>query len=131
MNIPTNITNLDIFYDGQCGMCCTFHEWVNEQERAFQVNFIPYQDPQAYDIFPGLKELDPEKEMIVRTDQGELFHGAEAWVLCLFSCEHHQAKARKLGGKMLLPVAIKACNLLAANRKRLSRVFFRRKDNAV
>ncbi len=131
MKIPEEIKYLEIFYDGRCGMCCTFHEWVNAQERAFGLTFIPYQDPALEHCFPNLAELEPDKQMIVRTDTGELFFGAEAWVLCLLSCKHHQGMARRLGGKVLLPVAIRACHLLATNRKKLSRVFFRKKDNAV
>jgi len=69
--------------------------------------------------------------MVVRTDGGEVFRGAEAWVWCLYSCANHQDAARRLGGPALLPVAVRACRVLAANRHSLSKVFFRRKDKAV
>ncbi len=131
MTIPKNISTVEVYYDGQCGMCCTFHEWINEQQRAYEVKFIPYQSERAELLFPGVMALDPASEMIVRTNDGELFRGAQAWVLCLYSCSSYQKVAVKLGGPLLLPVAIKACNVLAANRHKLSKVFFGKKDKIV
>jgi predicted DCC family thiol-disulfide oxidoreductase YuxK len=112
-------------------MCCTFHEWINRQPRAFAIDFIPYQSARAETAFPGIGTLDPARQMIVRTESGEVFRGAEAWVMCLLSCANHQAVARRLASPGLLPIAIRACNLLAANRHTLSKVFFRRKDRQV
>jgi predicted DCC family thiol-disulfide oxidoreductase YuxK len=131
MKAPEQIKSIEVFYDGRCGMCCTFHEWINKQPREFGIDFIPYQSPRAERVFPGIGTLDPAREMIVRTDRGEIFRGAEAWVMCLFSCANHQATARKLAGPYLLPVAIRACRILAANRHSLSKVFFHSKDKAV
>ena len=69
--------------------------------------------------------------MVVRTRDHRIFRGAEAWVWCLYSCANHKAAARRLGGPALLPVAIQACRVLAANRHALSKVFFRSKDRQV
>ena len=131
MNLPKQIKGIEVFYDGRCGMCCSFHEWINRQPRAFAIEFIPYQAAHAEQVFPGLGELDPAREMVVRTGEGEIFRGAEAWVWCLNSCANHQEVARRLGGPGLLPVAIHACRVLAANRQTLSKVFFRSKDRMV
>lgn len=131
MNLPEKVEGIEVFYDGRCGMCCSFHEWINRQPRAFRVDFIPYQAARAEQVFPGLGTLDPAREMVVRTNEGQVFRGAEAWVWCLHSCANHQAVARKLGGPSLLPVAIHACRVLAANRHGLSKIFFRSKDKQV
>lgn len=131
MKLPEQITKIEVFYDGRCGMCCSFHEWINRQPRAYRIDFIPYQSPDAEKVFPGIGTLDPAREMIVRTDDGNIYRGAEAWVLCLYSCTNHQVAAKKLASPGMLSVAIRACRVLAANRHSLSKVFFRRKDNAV
>jgi predicted DCC family thiol-disulfide oxidoreductase YuxK len=131
MKLDEKTNRIEVFYDGRCGMCCSFHEWINRQPRAFGIDFIPYQAERAERVFPGLGTLDPAREMVVRTNAGEVFRGAEAWVWCLYSCANYQDAARKLGGPGLLPVAIRACRVLAANRHSLSKVFFRRKDRAV
>ncbi len=131
MNIPKNIQHIEVYYDGRCGMCCTFHEWVNKQPRAFTVRFVPYQSAQAEEWFPGVNALDPEREMIVRTDDSNLYRAAEGWVLCLLSCANYQGVARRLASPALLPFAEKACHALAARRHKLSKIFFRRKDREV
>lgn len=131
MDIPTNINKIEVYYDGRCGMCCTFHEWLNKQERATEVDFIPYQSERAVEVFPEILNLDPATEMVVRTDEGEIYKGAEAWVLCLHSCKAFQGVAHRMANPMLLPLAKKTCNLLAANRHKLSGVFFKKKNNEV
>ncbi len=131
MKLTEGTRRIEVFYDGRCGMCCTFHEWVSRQPRAFGIAFIPYQAADAERVFPGLGTLDPAREMVVRTNGREIFRGAEAWVWCLYSCANHQSAARRLGGPGLLPFAVRACRVLAANRHSLSKVFFRRKDRAV
>lgn len=131
MNLPLQVTSIQVFYDGRCGMCCTFHEWINKQERAFAVRFIPYQAPEAEREFPGVGTLDPAREMIVRTNEGKVYRAAEGWVMCLYSCARYRDAARKLANPALLPVAKKACALLASNRHTLSKVFFRKKDREV
>ena len=118
MKLPNVIKRIEVYYDGRCGMCCSFHEWINRQPRAYSIEFIPYQAARAEQIFPGVGRLDPAREMIVRTDENEIFRGAEAWVLCLYSCSNHQTAAQRLAGPTLLPIAIHSCRLLAANRHR-------------
>lgn len=125
------VKKIEVFYDGRCGMCCSFHEWIHRQERAFKIDFVPYQAERAEEVFPGIHTLDPAREMIVRTETGEIYRGAEAWVMCLYSCANHRDLAKRLARPAMLAVAIRVCHLLAANRHGLSKVFFRRKDKEV
>ena len=131
MNLPIHVKSIEVYYDGRCGMCCTFHEWIHRQARAFDIRFVPYQSPVAEEVFPGIGTLDPAREMVVRTNEGKIFRGAEAWVWCLYSCAYHRSLARRLAKPMMLAVAVRMCRLLASNRHSLSKVFFRRKDREV
>lgn len=131
MNIPPNIKKIEVYYDGRCAMCSTFQEWVSQQHRAFEVEFVPYQSERAEELFAGVLEMDPDRDMIVRTDQGDIFRGAEGWVLCMLSCQSYETWAKRLASPQLLPVARKTCNLIAANRLSISKVLFRKKDRAL
>ena len=131
MKLPLYLNWIEVYYDGRCGMCCSFHEWLNRQKRAFRVRFIPYQAEEAAERFPEIADLDPAREMVARTSEGQIIRGAEAWVWCLYSCANYRKMARRLASPALLPMAKRACQLLAANRRGLSRVFFRRKDHEV
>lgn len=131
MNIPEKIQHIEVYYDGRCAICCTFHEWVNRQERLFPVRFIAYQSEQAELLFPGVTSMDPEGDMIVRTNEGDVFRAAEGWVLCLLSCQKYQKYARRLASPQLLPLAKKCCHLIASNRLTLSKILFGKKDQAL
>lgn len=131
MKLPENIEKIEIYYDGHCGMCCTFQEWLHEQKRAFEVQFVPYQSESAKELCPKICELEPDREMIVRTKNGEIYRGAEGWVLSLFSCKKYQDVARRLANPVLLPFAEKVCRAIASRRYKLSRIFFSKKDNEV
>lgn len=128
MEIPENINYIEVYYDGECGICRKFAGWLVEQKRAFEVRLMAYQSEQAHEVFPEIDAYDPAKEMIVRTDIGEIYRGAEGWVMCLYSCEEHQAKARKMCSPLLLPMAAKVGQVMAANRYRVSGLFFRKTE---
>jgi len=49
-------------------------------------------------------------------------------VMCLLSCLNYQRMARRLASPQLLPVAKKACGLIAANRLTLSKLLFRKRN---
>lgn len=131
MKLSEEIKNVEVYYDGKCGMCCTFHEWINRQERANGIVFIPYQSEKAQRNFPMLNTLDPARQMIVRTDDNQIYRAAEAWVWCLWSCTNYRDVAKKFSSPKLLPHVQKLCSLLAANRLTLSKLFFRGKSKEV
>ncbi|HEX5791291.1 MAG TPA: DCC1-like thiol-disulfide oxidoreductase family protein [Luteolibacter sp.] len=131
MDLPRTVEYIEVFYDGRCGMCCLFAEWLGREPHVFRVKLIAYQSPEAERVFPGLGALDPAREMVVRTSEGDIHRGAEAWVWCLSSCARHQDFARRLASPLMLPVAKRACRLLAAKRMTLSKALFRKKDREV
>ena len=128
MDLPAHSEGIEVYYDGRCALCCGFAEWLHGQPRAFPVEFVAYQSPRAAERFPGLAALDPARVMVVRTREGGIHRGAEAWVWCLYSSAAHQDLAKRLAGPCLLPVAERVCRLLAANRRRISKLWFRRRD---
>ncbi len=122
---------IEAFLDGECGMCRSFADWIQRQPRAFPVRFLAYQSEAARRAVPDLDQLEPGRLMIARDDRGLVYRGAEAWVLCLHSCANHRPLARRLATPALLPFAKRACTLLAANRRRLSRLLFRRREREI
>jgi len=128
MKIPNNIERVEVYYDGNCGMCCTFKEWVNTQEHVYTIELYAYQSADAQKKFSELHQLDPARQMIVRTNDGSIYKGAEGWVICLSGLTKYQDVAVRLSNKYMLPVAMQVCKMLSANRLCISKVFFRKKD---
>ena len=131
LNSPSHVKFIGGHYDGRCGMCCGFHEWINRQKRAFKIQFIPYQSPLAEKLFPGIGTLDPAREMVVRSDQGAVLRGGETWVWCLYGCAHYRFLFRRISKPPLLGLAVQMCRLLSSNRQSFSKFFFWRQDREV
>jgi len=120
---------MEVFYDGRCGMCCTFIEWLNAQEKngGCEVVCLDYRGDGAREVFPDLAEFHPEKEMVVRVNGVEVYQGGEGWVCCLWSCAKYKEVAERVNGSVLLPMAKKMCHLISRNRFAVSKLFFRKK----
>jgi len=128
MNLPTRITQLTVFYDGRCALCSTFAETISQLKLRFPVYFIPYQHPRAREIFPPLDRFHPEREMISLSREGDLYRGAESWVLCLYATQIHHPLAERLAHPRLLPLAKRAALLVGRHRRFLSQLLLSRKD---
>jgi len=131
MEIPKDIKRVEIFYDGRCGMCCTFAEWLEKQRKVCEVEMVAYQSDRAMELFPEIEDLKPDTEMVLRCDGEQVFRGGEAWVICLHSCLKYQDVAKRLANPTMTGLAQKVGRLIAANRYGISRLFFGKKDKHV
>lgn len=134
VKLKNTVKKVEVFYDGRCGMCCTFMGWLEKQERACDLVSMDYRSEEAQRIFPELLSYHPEKELVVRMigDDGvEIYQGAEAWVCCMWSSMKHRDLAQKMNGCVLLPIAKKICYFISKNRLGVSRLFFRNKSQLV
>lgn len=125
--LDTAVKCIEVFYDGRCGMCYTFIEWLERQERACELLSYDYQSSEAIEAFPDLMDYQPAKEIVVRMD-GEIYQGGEGWVCCLWSCAKYRDVAKKMNSRLLLPMAKKICHFVSKNRFGVSKLFFRKKN---
>lgn len=128
MNLDKAIKTIEVFYDARCGMCCTFMDWLEKQERACEMISYDYQSSEATAAFPDLLKYHPEKVIVVRVDGEEVYQGGEGWVCCLWTCAKYRDVARRMNGCVLLPMAKKFCYLISKNRLGVSKLFFRKKN---
>lgn len=126
-----NYEYVEVYYDGECGMCRQFASWLKNQPHYYVVKLLPYQSKEAAAIFPELKRYHPEKQMVVRTSTKEVFQGAQSWVICLHACKDHRAKALKMRSPLLMPLAAKLCKVMATHRYKISKLFFQRTEQEV
>ncbi len=131
VNLHKAFKTIEVFYDTRCGMCCTFIEWLEKQERACELVSYDYQSGEAETVFPGLVDYHPEKMMVVRVDGEVVYQGGEGWVCCLWSCNKYQDVAKKMNSKLLLPMAKKFCYLVSNHRFKISKLFFRKKNKEI
>lgn len=119
---------LTIFYDAKCGLCGQFRSWMQAQESAVRLEFLAYDSAEATARLPELAAMQPDREIVIMNERGEIWQGAAAWVTCLWALPKWRPWARRLASPALLPIAGQACRLISQNRLSLSRLLVLHSD---
>ena len=122
------MNTLHVFYDSRCGMCRRFKNWLADQRQLVTLEFTSYHLPEAREICPELDEHEPDSELVVMSDTGEIFRGAEAWITCLRALKDYRELAEKLSQPRWFGLARKVCHLVSDHRLTLSKWLFWRSD---
>ncbi len=121
--ISTAIHTLHVFYDERCSMCRAARKWIEGQPKYVNIEFTAYQSPEAESICPGIGKLRPDREIVVMADNGAVYQGGTAWIMCLWALGARREMSMRLASPMLLPLAKKICHLVSRNRLKLSKLF--------
>lgn len=116
---------LSVLYDNDCAMCRRCRDWLAHQATFVDLEFVSLQSPDLNRRFPGIDPFDPREKLIVVSDDGSLYLGATAWVMCLWALQKYRGYAVRLSDPLLLPFARFVCELLSRNRYAISRLIFR------
>ncbi len=112
---------LFVIYDSECGFCCRCRQWLMQQPAFLDLRFVPRNSPEVACRFPGIEKLLRLDELLVVTDEGAVYWGAHAWVMCLYALCEYREWASKLAHPSLLPFARQAYELFSGNRREFSR----------
>ena len=115
---------LYVLYDQECSLCLSCGRWLMRQAAFIQLHFIPLQSPEIAQQFPGLKEwdgLDLREKLVVVSDEGAVYQGQYAWIMCLYALRDYREWAQRLAQPALLPFARRVCELVSKNRLAISR----------
>jgi hypothetical protein len=86
---------------------------------------MAFQSDEAQRRFPGIDALKPDEQLLVISDEGAVYRGANAWIMSLWALENYREHAQRLAHPALLPLAKLVCELLSRNRFFLSDALFR------
>jgi predicted DCC family thiol-disulfide oxidoreductase YuxK len=111
---------LTVLYDASCGFCVSCRRWLETQPPYVPLRFIPSRSTAATRLFPDLPGPEPN-ELVAVSDEGHVYTGASAWIMCLWALEAYREWALRLSVPALLPFARRAFELLSHNRKAVSR----------
>jgi hypothetical protein len=101
------------------------------QQRTFvPLLFIAFQSDEAQRRFPGIDGLKPNEQLLVISDEGAVYRGANAWIMCLWALENYREHAQRLAHPALRPFAKLVCELLSRNRFFLSDALFRQEPHS-
>ncbi|MGI8604176.1 MAG: thiol-disulfide oxidoreductase DCC family protein [Verrucomicrobiales bacterium] len=114
------MTRLYVFYDGECDLCQRCRAWLLNEPAFVLVVFIPFQTALYDPRFVGLEALSPEREMIVVSDDGSIWQGGAAWLMCLWALKRYRTWAQRLAARGLLPFVRKIVEMISRHRLKIS-----------
>jgi len=117
------MNTLYVFFDGKCALCAKCRGWLESQPLYVNLVFLPYQSYKAKKLCPEIDFYEPDKETVVMADNGDIYQGGAAWIMCLWATRTHREWGMRLASPALLPLAKKVCHLISGKRLTLSKLF--------
>ena len=122
---------ITVFYDARCGLCNTVKSWLEREPKYVKLFFVPYDSQTARDLFPKIDEWQPDREILVLSDEGGLYRGDGAWIMCLWATVRYREWSVRMATPGLRFYAEKLCRLISRHRLALSRVIRRGTDDDI
>ncbi|HLG42725.1 MAG TPA: DCC1-like thiol-disulfide oxidoreductase family protein, partial [Planctomycetota bacterium] len=101
---------LTVLYDASCGFCTQCRWWMEKQPAFLELEFVPAAATDARRRFPSLST--GLEELVAVDDEGGVYRGARAFVICLYALREYRELSMRLGSPVLLPFARMALKLL-------------------
>lgn len=111
---------LTILYDGTCTLCARCRDWLRFQPQFVRLEFLALQDLTVPLRFPGIERFEPSRRLVAVSDEGAVYAGDGAWVMCLWALREHREWALRLARPSLRPLARAVCEAVSSRRHQLS-----------
>ena len=115
---------LFVMYDAHCGLCSEVRDWLQSQPTHLPLKVLASDSDEAQRKFPGL----PRGELAVVSDQGDVWLGDHAFIVCLWALCTYRDWALRLASPLLRPVARQAFEAISRNRRNVSMLFGMKSD---
>jgi len=112
---------LYVLYDARCGLCSWARRWSRRQPAFVELAFLASDSGEALLRFPGLSRPGEPEELIVVGDDGGVYRGSDAWLMCLYALEDYREWSLRLAAPALRPMARQAFALVSRSRSAVSR----------
>jgi predicted DCC family thiol-disulfide oxidoreductase YuxK len=110
--------DLTVLYDGACALCTRCRDWMLGQRALVPLRFVPCASPEArnrYGVVPWLGQ-----ELVVVSDEGDVWAGPAAFLMCLWALEEWREWSHRLSGPTLAPFAERFFVALSSRRKTIA-----------
>ena len=113
---------LHVLYDAQNDFALRCYGWLMAQPTVWPLEFIPFQATELVARFNGIDDFRSRGPLLAVSDEGAVYSGSSAFIICLYVLERYQDWAFRLSTPALLPLAGNAFDLLVKNGRKFSRV---------
>jgi predicted DCC family thiol-disulfide oxidoreductase YuxK len=110
---------LTVLYDAGCELCRRIRFWLELQPTYVRLDFVAAGSDEARRRFPGLDHTAALEELTVVSDAGDVYAGAQGWLICLWALRDYRAWALRLSTPALMPQARRLITWVSQNRWRL------------
>jgi len=122
---------LHILYDNSCGLCSHLVAWMSRQPAACELRFVAAGSEEARRLFPELPITPRPEELVVVSDEGGVYRGDDAYIMCLWALHAYRVVATRLARPGFRPLARRVFGLISTNRLRLSELLGLHSDDAL
>ncbi|TCO50756.1 thiol-disulfide oxidoreductase DCC family protein [Actinocrispum wychmicini] len=77
--------SLTVLYDGGCNFCRRARDWLSHRTQLVPLRFVSAGSPEALGMFPDLDHTRTLCDLTVVSDEGEVYQGERAWLVCLWA----------------------------------------------
>lgn len=116
---------LTVLFDAKCELCRRVRFWLENQQTFVPLAFVPLQAPDLEERFPGVTALEPARQILVVADNGDVWRGADAWIMCLWALREYRQWSQRLASPLLRPFARRVCEAVSSYRHRFNEWFQR------
>ena len=113
--------SLTVLYDPDCGLCRRAHEWLVEQAKLIELQFMPCASEEARRRYPQLNHDLTKQDLTVIDDDGAVYFGPKAWLMVLWALARYRDWSYRLAAPELLPTTKRVVSLISQNRYQISR----------
>ena len=87
-----------MLYDAQCGLCQRARGWLESRPAFVRLDFLPAGSLAARERYTRLDAAATLRELHVVSDDGRVWSGARAWVMCLWALRETRSLSLRLSG---------------------------------
>lgn len=111
------ITRLTVLYDAGCGLCRTARTWLASRAQLVPLEFVAAGSHEARRRYPALDADETLADITVVADDGGVYTGDGAWIICLWALDGYRGLAARLSRPDLRPAARRVVEAAAALRR--------------
>ncbi|MEV4510506.1 DUF393 domain-containing protein [Dactylosporangium sp. NPDC049525] len=111
------ITRLTVLYDAGCGLCRTARAWLASRAQLVPLEFVAAGSDEARRRYPALDAAETLADITVVADDGGVYTGDSAWIICLWALDGYRGLAARLSRPDLRPTARRVVEAAAALRR--------------
>lgn len=111
---------LYVLYDPKCALCQRLKDWLLVQRSWVEICLIPAGSDEARRMFPTLQQIASANDLVVVSDEGQVYLNNNAWIITLYALVEYREWACRLAHPVLLPLVRQAFATISRNRYAIS-----------